>query len=534
MNKRLDEVTIVGGGTAGWLIALFLVTTLNRGDDKSKVKITVIESPNIPNIGVGEATVTGMFRMLKQLRIDEAEFMLKSDATFKCAGRFENWSVDDKGQPKVFYNPFSNGGYVDGIETAYHYHRFGPRAGSKSYADNALPTLAAIEKCRAPKMPGSKNYEAIFPYTYHLNAQSFSVHLRDVARQRGVIHIQDDMLDVELGENGYISALKLKEKGRFPVKFVFDCTGFRGLILQKALGEPFIPYDNHLLCDRAIPVMIPHRDTSKIKPCTTATALSAGWSWNVPLYHRTGTGYVYSSKFISDDEACDELFRHLGDVQPINEPRVIPMRIGRVRRPWVKNCIAAGLAAGFVEPLEATAIYSIEMTARWFMTYFPDEDLSPVFEKRFNKVMDRQYEDILNFIVMNYYTSNRPEPFWLASRNDIDVPGGLRENMELWEHNMPAPYDTGDAFLFTHWNYLYMLLQKDYFKGKKFAGESLVSEKSWVRHSQNVARGRESLLKNLPNHFELLKAMRAGKSMEESHISLGEKSGSAALSRKAG
>ncbi|MCK5479489.1 MAG: tryptophan 7-halogenase, partial [Gammaproteobacteria bacterium] len=163
MNKRLDEVTIVGGGTAGWLIALFLVTTLNRGDDKSKVKITVIESPNIPNIGVGEATVTGMFRMLKQLRIDEAEFMLKSDATFKCAGRFENWSVDDKGQPKVFYNPFSNGGYVDGIETAYHYHRFGPRAGSKSYADNALPTLAAIEKCRAPKMPGSKNYEAIFP-----------------------------------------------------------------------------------------------------------------------------------------------------------------------------------------------------------------------------------------------------------------------------------------------------------------------------------------------------------------------------------
>ena len=118
MNKRLDEVTIVGGGTAGWLIALFLVTTLNRGDDKSKVKITVIESPNVPNIGVGEATVTGMFRVLKQLKIDEAEFMLKSDATFKCAGRFENWSLDEKGQPKVFYNPFSNGGHLDCIETA--------------------------------------------------------------------------------------------------------------------------------------------------------------------------------------------------------------------------------------------------------------------------------------------------------------------------------------------------------------------------------------------------------------------------------
>ena len=305
------------------------------------------------------------------------------------------------------------------------------------------------------------------------------------------------------------------------------------MILQQALGEPFIPYDMHLLCDRAIPVMIPHGDTSKIKPCTTATALSAGWSWNVPLYHRTGTGYVYSSKFISDEDAYDELFRHLGDVEPINEPRVIPMRIGRVRRPWVKNCIAAGLAAGFVEPLEATAIYSIEMTARWFVSYFPDTDLNPVFEKRFNKVMDRQYEDILNFIVMNYYSSNRPEPFWLASRNDIDVPDGLRENMELWEHTMPAPFDTDSAFLFTHWDYIFMLLQKGWFNGRELPGESLASEKSWVRHSQNIARGRQSLLNNLPNHFEMLDAIRAGKSMEESHISLGHKSSSAALSRKA-
>ena len=120
MSKRLDEVTIVGGGSAGWMIALFLVTTLNRGDDKAKVKITVIESPNVPNIGVGEATVTGMFRMLKQLGIDEKEFMLHSDATFKCAGRFENWSLDEKGKGEVFYNPFSNGGYVNGIETAHH------------------------------------------------------------------------------------------------------------------------------------------------------------------------------------------------------------------------------------------------------------------------------------------------------------------------------------------------------------------------------------------------------------------------------
>jgi tryptophan halogenase len=531
VGNRLDEVTIVGGGSAGWLIALSLVTMLNRGGNNKPVKITVIESPSIPNIGVGEATVTGMYRLLKQLRIDEAEFMRASDATFKCAGRFENWSLDDKGRPITFYNPFNDGNYLNGIESTYHYHRFGPRNGCDSYSDCVLPTAALIDAIRGPKKIGMGNYETILPYTYHLNAQSFSVHLRDVAIERGVEYVQDDMLEVEQDDNGYISALHLKERGRFPVKFVFDCTGFRGQILQQVLKEPFIPYDRHLLCDRAIPVMIPHADVNKIRPCTTATALSAGWSWNVPLYHRAGTGYVYSSQFISDEEAYDELFRHLGDVKPLNEPRVIPMRIGRVRRPWVKNCIAAGLAAGFVEPLEATAIYSIEMTARWFMTYFPDNALDPVWAKRFNKTMDRQYEDILNFIVMNYVTSNRPEPFWEASRNGIDIPDRLRENLELWEHTMPAAYDTDDAFLFTHWNYLFIMLQKGFYNGRQLPAESLITEKPWIDYTQKMARAKLAMIADLPNHYELLTAMRGGKDPGESHISLGATSNSAALAR---
>lgn len=531
MGNRLDEITIVGGGSAGWLIATFLVTALNRSSKEKPVTITVIESPNIPNIGVGEATVTGMYRLLKQLKIDEAEFMRASDATFKCAGRFENWSLDDKGQPITFYNPFNEGNHLNGIESTYHYHRFGPRHGGNSYTDCILPTAAVIDAARGPKKIGSANYETILPYTYHLNAQSFSVHLRDIAIQRGVVHVQDDMLEVEQDERGYISALHLQERGRFPVKFVIDCTGFRGLILQQVLGEEFIPYGKHLLCDRAIPVMIPHGDVAKIRPCTTATALSAGWSWNVPLYHRAGTGYVYSSQFISDDQAYDELFRHLGNVEPLNEPRVIPMRIGRVRRPWVKNCIAAGLAAGFVEPLEATAIYTIEMTARWLTTYFPDRDIDPVWAKRFNKVMNRQYEDILNFIVMNYYTSNRPEPFWQASRNDIELPDKLRENIELWQHTMPAPYDTDDAFLFTHWNYLFIMLQKGFFRGRQLPGESLITEQSWNNYTEKMARAKQAIVADLPNHFELLTSMRGGMDPGESHISLGAASNSAALSR---
>ena len=529
MGKRLDEITIVGGGSAGWLIALFLVTILNRARDAAPVKIAVIESPNIPNIGVGEATVTGMFRLLKQLDIDEQAFMRDSDATFKCAGRFIDWCRDDAGKPVTFYNPFNNGNFLEGVESAWHYHRYGPRAGANSFVDTILPTAAMVEACRAPKKAGMGNYEKVMPYTYHLNAQSFSVHLRDIAIERGVQHIQDDMLEVEQDERGYISALKLDRNGRYPVKFVIDCTGFRGLILQKTLGEEWIDYGKHLLCDRAIPVMIPHGDVNKIMPCTTATGLSAGWSWNVPLYHRTGTGYVFSSQFKSDDEAYDELMQHLGDVKPINEPRVIPMRIGRVRKPWVKNCIAAGLAAGFVEPLEATAIYSIEMTARWLVTYYPDEDISPVWAQRFNKVMNRQYEDILNFIVMNYVTSNRPEPFWQAARNDIEIPDKLAENLALWEQAMPAPYDTDDAFLFTYWSYIFIMLQKGYFNGKHMPGEAVISEQPWNQFTKQMAQVKRNMVKDLPNHYELLTALRGGIDPGESHLSLGAAGSSSRL-----
>ena len=192
---------------------------------------------------------------------------------------------------------------------------------------------------------------------------------------------------------------------------------------------------------------------------------------------------------------------------------------------------AAGLAAGFVEPLEATAIYSIEMTARWFMMYFPDQDIDPVFSKRFNKVMDRQYEDILNFIVMNYYTSNRPEPFWKASRNDIVVPDALRENLELWEHTMPGPVDTDNVFLFTHWNYLYIMLQKGYFEGKRFPGESMIKRSSWDKYTRKIAQAKAALVKQLPNHYDLLTSIRNGRSGEVSKVSLGATSVSRAIAK---
>jgi len=510
MESPIRKVTIVGGGSAGWLMAAYLISTLGKqqkGPDG--LEVTLIESPNVPTIGVGEATVPGMYGMLKQLKINESEFMQYSNASFKCSGRFTGWNLDSNGQPLSFLNPFNTGSFLNGYNTAYHYHKFGPQAGAKSFVDNMMPTQAVVEQARGPRQLDDKDYDFKVPYTYHLNARFFAEYLSGIAQFRGVEHIWDDMEDVELDERGYISALKLKEHGRYPVEFVIDCTGFKGLILQKALKEPFIPYGKHLLCDRAVPVLIPHKDPTRIEPCTTATGMSAGWAWNVPLYDRLGTGYVYSSQFLSEDEAIDELMRHLGDQAPKDfDPKVIPMKIGRVRNPWVKNCIATGLSAGFVEPLEATAIFTIEMTARWLLNYFPDKNCDEHLVNRFNKIMNQMYDEIRSFIVMNYVTSNRPEPFWLAARNDVDIPDDLKENLELWKHSMPTAWDVPKPFLFQYWDYLYILLGKQYFDGIAFPEENFIKEKSWQRHSGKMAKVRDALVPQLPSHYDLLTSMR--------------------------
>ena len=506
MNERINEVTIVGGGSAGWIMALVLSSLLNRAD-QDRIKITVIESPRIPNIGVGEGTVTGFSRLLRQLKIPEQDFIVNSDATFKCAGRFHGWNLDSKGEPITFYNPFMDSGMLEGIDAYYYFQKYG--AAGKNLIEATQPTIELVENCLSPKKLSSKPYEAITPYTYHLNALAFSEQLAKIAKQRGVRYIQDEMQHVELDERGFVSALQLEKAGRFPVQFVIDCTGFRGSILQQALGEPFLDYGKHLLVDRAIPMPVPHVDPDRIEPCTTATALSGGWMFGVPLQSRMGTGYIYSSAFKSDEQAWDELKATLGDRVPADaEPRVIRMNIGRVRNTWVKNCVATGLSAGFVEPLEATAIYTIERTARNLSLYFPEFGINDQGVARFNRVMDQQYREILDYIVMMYYTSNRPEPFWRAAREDIVVPDSLLENLELWKHYLPNFEDVAGGSLFSTWNYYIILAAKGYFDKDHYPGESMLRKEPWEKRLHFAATQIPKLMKQLPSQRDYLNSLR--------------------------
>ena len=506
--KRINEITIIGGGAAGWIMALYLVTKLNA-QNKKNVKVTLIESPRIPHIGVGEGTITGFSKMLQELEVPEKEFMLAADATFKIGGRFVGWNLSRQGRPISFINPFIGGGELEGVPTYHYYNKFG--AGRRSFVDVTQPTERVVLNARSPKQIGEAPYEMKMPYTYHLNAAAFSEQLAAIAKKRGVKYIQDELEEVLLDEDGYIKALQFEKKKNYPVQFVIDCTGFRSRILQDALGEPFMSAGDSLLVDRALPMPVPHQDPSKIMPCTTARAMPGGWMFEVPLYSRLGSGYIYSSQFKSDEQAWDELKAQLGDRVPKDaEPRVIRMKIGRVRNTWVKNCVGAGLSGGFIEPLEATALYTIERTARLLVDYFPEKGIEESGVRQFNDILNAMYQQLHEFIVMVYYTANREEPFWQAARNDIQVPDSLLQKLELWKHHLPNTNDIDNRFFFTHWTWVFMLQGKGFFSDRDYPGAGRLNYPAWKEYLAKTDSMFGRVPGALPSHREYLDSLRTG------------------------
>lgn len=507
MAEPIQSITIVGGGTAGWLAAAYLNAYLSWRPETPAVEVTVIESPNVPTVGVGEATVPRMSKLLSLLGIGESEFFRRCNASFKLGVQFNAWNQHEDGSPRNYLHPFNTPREEGELNPGYLFHRF-VRDPHVYFGDVAAPNRVAVAGLKGPRAPGDPEFQGYLGYAYHLDAGLFARFLREVCTGRGVKHILDDVVDVGLDDHGFVSHLQLKERGRHPVDLVVDCTGFRGLIINEKLGEPFISYGNHLLCDSAVAVQIPHEDGRRIEPCTTSTALTGGWSWRVPLYNRVGTGYVFSSRFKSDDEAISELLEFLGPRASGTSPRVLKMRVGRTRRSWVKNCVAVGLSGGFIEPLESTAIYMIDMAAQWIVDALPDRDFDTAVSGHFNRLMQELQDEIRDFIVAHYLLSNRPEPFWKTAREEIDVPDSLKENLALWKRALPTPLDTKGDLLFDNWNYQYVLFGKGYFDDVTFPLERVASEKQWRDYAQQSARIGRALSTRLPDHYELICSVR--------------------------
>ena len=489
-ERPIQDVLIVGGGSAGWMTATHLATEFRS----TGRRVTLIESSNVPIIGVGEATVPSLVGYLRVLGIDEREFIRRSHATYKLGIKFINWH---RGQD-AFWHPFGPvGGHIDSIQL-FHFWLKGLRNGHPEEAYSAYSAQALIgdrEKAPAP-LTGSSYILEQGQYAYHLDAGAFAEFLKSVAVERGARHIVDDVTGCQLDARGHIDHVITRAGGALKADLYIDCSGFRALLTEGALGDPYVDWSDILLCDRALAAPLP--GSGEIPAYTRSTALSAGWAWQIPLSHRVGNGYVYSSRFCDDASAARELAGLL-HVDPSGfNPRAIAMRIGHRRNFWLANCVAIGLAAGFVEPLESTGLFLIQRGLGLLMDYFPDRSFDPRLAQRYNHRMGEAYEEVRDFILLHYVLSRREDSrFWTQYRH-MSLPDSLRETLELYDRTGLVEPARNALFQESSW---YSILSGQNRLPRTHHRRADLSDFAKVRHIMSVIKdGNHKLVQTLPSH----------------------------------
>lgn len=426
----IRKILIVGGGTAGWFSAAFL-SRLLAGSAGSSCEIGLIEASDIPTVGVGEATIPPILQFFSRLGLPEAQFMRACQATFKLGIKYVGWTHE--GPASHFYHPF----FIGGTSRLLDFSNLWLWKRSKGqplarYADACHVSATFAEHHRAPKLATSADYQAPVSYAYHFDAGLVVEHLKRCFRSR-IHHIVDAVTDVVRSEDGAVSHLVTAAHGSLCADLFIDCSGFRGLLINEALEEPFVSYGGSLLNDRALAAQVAYPKDARRHPYTTATAMSSGWCWDIPLFHRRGGGYVYSSSFISDDEAEVEFRRHLGEAAEGAEIRRIKMRVGRHRNLWVKNVVAVGLAGGFIEPLESTGLDIVQKGLATLLHCFPDRSLDPALASVYNETMTRYYEQIKDFIALHFCVTTRKDtPYWQACAADLELSDDLKQLLAVW------------------------------------------------------------------------------------------------------
>jgi tryptophan 7-halogenase len=437
------SVTIVGGGTAGWLAATYLQRAL-CGDPANPVTITLIESPDIESIGVGEATVPTLRTTLRNIGIPEPALFASAEATLKNGIRFVGWrSGGDLESGDRYDHPFDAPIAAEGYSTMTHWLNLKQRGlTNDAFADVGVVQTALMDHLRSPKLMMSTNYEAPVTYGYHLDAVLLARLLRETGLARGVRHVVGTVEHVDVTEAG-IEAVRLKDGARHEADFFIDCSGFTSLLLGKALQVPFESFSDTMLCDRAVACPVAHEGPdAPLRSYTQCTAQDAGWIWDIDLQSRTGTGYVYSSAHCSDDEAVATLKRYHGERTRLAEPRLLKMRVGHYQRAWEKNCLALGLAGGFIEPLESTGIYLIEHALQLWLDYLPTRQGPSVAQDCFNRLMADLYHELRDFVLMHYVLSQRRDtPFWRTCTEQVKLPDSLAALLALWKEKVPGATD---------------------------------------------------------------------------------------------
>ncbi|RZI99523.1 MAG: tryptophan 7-halogenase [Brevundimonas sp.] len=492
--RPLKKICIVGGGSAGW-IAAAIMSEFFKG---SVAEIELVESDDIGIVGVGESTIPPFLQMLQRLGINEQDFLKEVQGSFKLGILFKDWK--EKGEDYI--HPFGKfGPPVDHEETYDAWLRARAEGYTRPLEEFAPASVMIREDRFTLPFKATRTPIGDAAYSVHIDARKMARYLRRYSEARGVTRTEGIVEQVVQRPDGFVEAVVLKDGRRVEADFFIDCTGFRALLIGKTLGVGYHDWSPWLLCNRAVALQV--TNPTPPGPYTLAHAQDAGWCWRIPLQQRSGVGYVFCDRFISDDEALATLLAQAGG-EPVVDPWIIPFKSGMRERLWEKNVLSLGLAGGFIEPLESTALHLIYRGMDFFMRFLPDVDCDANLITEYNRRMEQDYEEIRDFVILHYATTQRDDnAFWRECR-DMELPESLQSKIDLFKVNGTVREGVDLMFRSVSWqSVLEGMGQKP--RGYHPLMNRLAIEKLPAYLDQGAAAIRQAVA-GLPTHEEFLKA----------------------------
>jgi tryptophan 7-halogenase len=508
-DRPIRAVVVVGGGSAGWLAAA-RIAARNGGPGEHAVAVTLVESATVAPIGVGEGTWPTMRNTLAKIGITETEFMRSCDAAFKQGARFVGWV--DGAADDGYYHPLNPPVGATELNLSPHWETLNTTQERASFADRVDFQAALCTAGLAPKDITSAEFRGVANYAYHLDAGKFATLLREHAVKRlGVRHVIGDVVRTHQTDNGDIASVELADGRVLAGDLFVDCSGFAALLIGGVYKVPFHRCGDTLFIDRALAMQVPYSDPQAPITChTVSTAQEAGWIWDIGLWTRRGVGYVYSSAHTSDDEAEATLRRYVGPAASQLSARKIAIQSGHRQRFWQNNCVAVGLSAGFLEPLEASALLLIEISMDNIADRLPrTRGAMEVVARQFNETFQHHWNRIIEFLKLHYVLTQRTETFWRDNVAPSSIPAALQERLELWRVHPPGPHDFSHAREVFSWpSYQYILhgmhFRTEYAELAHVAREAADARRLLAR----AAQLRKEALQKMPPHRELLQKIR--------------------------
>lgn len=492
-KNTIKSIAIVGGGTAGWMTA----AALSRVLQPQNVKVILVESEQIGTVGVGEATLPDIANFNRMLGINESDFLKATKATFKLGIKFKDWGrLGDS-----YFHPFGAHGIdMNGIDFHQYWLHSRAAGNTKPLEDYSICALSAKYAKFTLPHADPRTPESHLRYAYHFDAAEYALFLRNYAEKNGVVRQEGNILKVIQNEqSGNISGLILKSGLTIEADFFIDCSGFNALLIGKTLGVPFKDWSHWLPCNSAQTVA--SESSSSLLPYTISTAKQAGWQWRIPVHHRTGNGHIYCTDFIHDDDANKVLFDGL-DTKPIGEPRTIRFKTGCRDRFWVKNCVSIGLASGFLEPLESTSIFLIQIGITRFLSLYPTINGDDIVRDEYNRLMSREFAQVRDVIILHYTATQRDDSeFWKYCAN-MPIPDSLQHKIDLFKAVGRVSFDSGELFVRSNW--LAIMIGQNILPENYDPILADIASTDIAKSLSSMSNAMEKAVAKMPNHADFI------------------------------